>query len=165
MPSWSARATATTRSSSVTAISRIPDEHESRDLLALLQHRQLGAVLGERDAAVEVTVLRPADGAAPFEARHHVHEGPELEPAVVEREQRAELAGDATDNVVDRRALRDHVGDAVHPRDRLRRTLTPALRSAPATRHLADQQPDSEQDEHGLDVVPGLDLHREVTDG
>jgi hypothetical protein len=49
----------------------------------------------------------------------------------------------------------------VQPLDRLHRLFLPAAGSPVPRRDLPDEETDAEQDQHGLDVVGALDLHRE----
>src|SRR5262245_44142165 len=101
----------------------IADEDESGGLDALREDRELDTVGRERDPARKPALLRRGDVPTALEAGHGVQEGRELEEAVVEREQRAELSGHRVRDVAERRAARHEIGDAVDARDRVGRLL------------------------------------------
>src|SRR5262245_4184582 len=108
----------------------VPNQDEPGRLVAPFEHRELDAVGRERDAAREPSLLRRVDVAPAFEPWHRVQEGRELEEAVVQREEVAQLARHRLGDLVERCVARHQVGDAVHVLDGIGGLVALALGAA-----------------------------------
>ena len=129
--------------------------------------RQLDAVLGQREAALEPLVLGALDRAAPLEPRQHPLERRELEPAVMQASSRCSSARDRAQRPSASGApWAISLGDAVHPvRSRRGRVLAVARERPPRAATSPTSSPTASRMSSGLDVVGALDPHRQVRPG
>ena len=138
------------------------DQDESAEHVAATEHRKFGAVSGEGEPTVAV-VLHHRDHAAPFQPRQRVGERERFELAAAEPEQLGQLDLGGHDHVRRRVPARfADGGDTMDAPDLFRRTLAAVYRMPAIRRELPDGQPDGQQQQGRLDVVPGVDLQRQI---
>ncbi len=166
VPSWSARATASARSSGGIAMPLAPSSRSSTK-------RPTGRPAPKTGSAIRPLGRDGLEGVGAGIAHTLVRDlgkilrsGSRLEPALPHREQRDELTLHDPDQTGPptlhrRRARRD--GARARPRRDSRRPVR--LAATVPDDELADDEPDDEQEHRGLDVVAAVDRERVVRTG